>query len=55
MKFNHKVKIVMRFGPNQQDMFEIDASTAEIRWDANSFEIRGLIKENVIKVNPEKV
>jgi hypothetical protein len=55
MKFSNKVKIVIRFGRNQQDMFEIDAARAELRWDANSFEIRGLIKENVIKVNPEKV
>ena len=29
---------------------EIDACNAQIQWDGNSFYIRGLFKENMIKI-----
>lgn len=50
MKFKNKVAIIIKFGYKQKDKIEINTNTAEIKWDKNSFIIRGLFKEDVIKV-----
>ena len=53
MKFRSKVKIIIKFGPKQKDNIEIDTDVSEIRWDENSFIIRGLFRKNMIKIGEE--
>jgi len=55
MKFGNRVKVIIFYGKNQKDKFEINAELAEIRWDKNSFQIRGLFNPDVIKVEKENL
>ena len=50
MILDKKVTVTIKFGPKLVDSLVIDASRAEIRFDGNSFMIRGLFLDNVIKV-----
>lgn len=50
MRMDKKVKIIVRYGPHKTDEFSIDAVKAEIRWDKNSFMIRGLFEDNILKI-----
>ena len=54
MKINTQTIIIIKYGKNQQDEFKINADVAEIRWDGNSFIIRGLFKKDKIKVSRDE-
>lgn len=53
MRVDKKVQVILKFGPGQADTLVIDAARAEIRWDKNSFIIRGLLQDNIIKIENE--
>lgn len=53
MILDKKVTVSIKFGPKLLDTLSIEASRAEIRFDGNSFVIRGLFSDDVIKVEED--